>query len=420
MAKQGNSKTILRWILLVGLGAAASFAALKLYEPPPPEIPTARVERRDFVTTVSSRGDLESARSVQITAPQTPDLKIVQLAENGKPVQRGQVVVAFDAASQEDLYVTRDTTVRQVESEIKQADAQHSIVDEQNELLVMQSKYNVERANLEASKQEILAEIEAAKAKIDVDIMQGELRKAQTTSEATDISQKADLARLEERLNKAVRDRDLSKTYLGSMELRSPVDGVIQIMDNNRAQGSFGTSRPPFQEGDTVWTGAVIAEIPDLSSLRVNFRLEEIDRGRVREGLECRIRVDAVPDAQLTGKVDWLSPIATLVFRRIPPDKNFPALASIDKLDPRLRPGMSATVDVVVERDRNVMVIPVKASFQVDGKPTVFVKTGSGFRAQPIEVGSRNSNEIVVTSGLEEGDEIALENPGLRDTNAER
>lgn len=409
----------MRWVLLLGLGAAVSYAALKLYEPPPPEIPTARVERRDFITTVSARGELESAKSVQIAAPQTPDLTIVQLAESGKPIRRGQVVVAFDAASQEDLYVERDTNVRQVESEIKQADAQHSIVDEQNELLVMESQYNLERAELEASKQEILAEIEAEKAKIDVNIMEGELRKAKTTSEATDISQKADLARLEERLGKAVRDRDLSKTYLGSMELRSPVDGVVQIMNNNRAQGSFGTSRPPFQEGDTVWTGAVIAEIPDLSTLRVNFRLEEIDRGRVREGLECRIRVDAVPDAQLRGKVDWLSPIATLVFRRIPPDKNFPALASIEKLDQRLRPGMSATVDVVVERQPNVVVIPVKASFQVDGKPTVFVKTGSGFRAQPIEVSSRNSNEIVVASGLEEGQEIALQNPGLSEATSQ-
>lgn len=413
MPKQGNAKPIVRWALLLALGAAVSYAALKLYEPPPPEIPTARVERRDFITTVSARGELESAKSVQIAAPQTPDLKIVRLAESGKPIQRGQVVVAFDAAAQEDLYVERDTNVRQVESEIKQADAQHSIVDEQNELLVMESQYNLERANLEASKQEILAEIEAEKAKIDVDIMKGELRKAETTTEATDISQKADLARLEERLDKAVRDRDLSKTYLGSMELRSPVDGVVQIMNNNRAQGSFGTSRPPFQEGDTVWTGAVIAEIPDLSTLRVDFRLEEIDRGRVREGLECRIRVDAVPDAQLRGKVDWLSPIATLVFRRIPPDKNFPALASIQNLDQRLRPGMSATVDVVVERQPNVIVIPVKASFQVDGRPTVFVKTGAGFRPQPIEVASRNSNEIVVASGLEEDQQIALQNPGL-------
>ena len=167
MGKQGKGKSILRWVLLIGLGAVVSYGGLKFYEPPPPEIPTARVERRDFITTVSSRGELESAKSVQIAAPQTPDLKIVQLAENGKPVRRGQVVVAFDAAAQEDLFVERDTNVRQVESEIKQADAQHSIVDEQNELLEMESKYNLERANLEASKQEILAEIEAAKAKID-------------------------------------------------------------------------------------------------------------------------------------------------------------------------------------------------------------------------------------------------------------
>ena len=411
MAKQGKAKTFARWAGLLAAGAAVSFAALKLYEPPPPEIPTARVERRDFVTTVTSRGELKSSKSVQIIAPQTPDLKIVRLAENGKPIRRGEVVVAFDAAAQEDLFVTRDTNVRQVESEIKQAQAQHSIVNEQNEMAIMQSRYNRERAELEASKQEILAEIEALKAKIDVDIMDGELQKATTTATATGVSQKADLSRLEERLAKAIRDRDLSKTYLGSMELRSPVDGVVQILENSRAQGSFGTSRPPFQEGDTVWTGAAIGEIPDLSTLRVDVRVEEIDRGRVREGQECRIRVEAVPDAQLRGRIEWLSPIATLVFRRIPPDKNFPALVTIDNLDPRLRPGMSATIDIVVEREPNVLVVPAKASFQIDGQPAVFVRSGAGFRPQAIKVAARNSSDIVISEGVEEGDEIALVNP---------
>lgn len=419
MAKQStlgqrrSSWTAVRWLLMAAVGAAISYGALKLNEPEAEEIPSARVERRDFITTVASRGELTSARSVQIAAPQTPDLKIVRLAESGKPIRRGEVVVAFDAASQEDLYIERDTSVRQVESEIREAQALHSIADERNEMVVMQSKYNLERANLEASKQEILAEIEAEKAKIDVDIMEGELSKAETTSEATDISQNADMTRLNERLEKAIRDRDLSKSYLGNMELRSPVDGVVQIMTNNRAQGSFGTSRPPFQEGDTVWTGAVLAEIPDLSSLRAEFRLEEIDRGRVEMGQECIIKVDAVPDARLTGKVEWLSPIATLVFRRIPPEKNFPAHASIDNLNTQLRPGMSATVEVVVERRPNVLVVPSKASFQIEGRPTVFVREGNGFRRQPISVAARNSNEIVVAEGLEEGEEIALVNPEI-------
>lgn len=411
LGQRQSSWRFVRWIVLAAIGGAASYGALKLYEPVATEIPTARVERRDFVTSVSSRGELTSARSVQVTAPQTPDLKIVRLAESGKPIRRGEVVVAFDAASQEDLFVERDTSVRQVESEIREAQALHSIADERNDMVVMQSRYNLERANLEASKQEILAEIEAEKAKIDVDIMEGELSKAETTVEATDISQGADMTRLNERLQKAVRDRDLSKSYLGNMELRSPVDGVAQIMTNNRAQGSFGTSRPPFQEGDTVWTGAVIAEIPDLSSLRAEFRLEEIDRGRVEMGQECIIKVDAVPEAKLSGKVDWLSPIATLVFRRLPPEKNFPAYASIDRLDAKLRPGMSATVEVVVERRPNVLVIPAKASFQIDGRPTVFIKQGNSYRKQPIEVAARNTTEIVVSEGLEEGQEISLVNP---------
>ena len=164
----------MRWLLLMAIGAACAYGVLNLYEPPAPEVPTALVERRDFVTTVASRGELKSAKSVQISAPQTPDLKIVQLTESGKPVSAGQVVVRFDEAAQEDLYIERDTTVRQVESQIKQADAQHSIVDERNEMEIMTATYNLERAELEASKQEILSVIEGLKNRIDVGVAEGE------------------------------------------------------------------------------------------------------------------------------------------------------------------------------------------------------------------------------------------------------
>ena len=403
----------LRSGLIVLATAAITAGAMMIYGPAPPELPTAVVERRDFLRTVSSRGELKSAQSDQIITPQTPDLKIVQLAENGRPIRRGEVVVRFDESAQEDMLIERETEVRQVDSEIKQAEAQHAITDERNEMMIMQSTYNLERAELEASKQEILAEIEAEKAKIDVTIAKGELTKSETNSKASDMSQAADIERLMERKDKAERDLDLSKTYLGSMVLRAPSDGIVHILPNNRAQGSFGTARPPFQEGDTVWTGATIAEIPDLSSLRVEFRVDEVDRGRVMEGNETRIRVDAVPDATLSGTVSWLSPIATLVFNRLPPEKNFPAFSSIVDIDDRLRPGMSTTVEVVVQRISDVLVIPAKASTQIDGRPTVFVKDGTGFRRATIQVSATNGTDIVVESGLEEGDVIALENPEL-------
>lgn len=420
MAFLRNKRRITIWILCLLAGVVCSYAAFHFYTPPPPEVPTARVERRDFVTAVRARGELKSTRSVVISAPQTPNLTIVRLAESGKPIKKGEIVVAFDAAAQEEEYLEELTELRQVESEIVQAKAQHSIADEQNAMLVMQSEYNVERAKLEASKQEILSEIEGLKNWIDVGITEGELSKAETNAQATDLSQEADLDRLRERRQKAVRDLERIKIYLDSMVLRAPTDGIVHVLQNFRAGGSWGQTRPPFQEGDTVWTGAPIAEIPDLNSLRAEFRIEEIDRGRIEIGQPVRIRVDAVPDADLMGKLEWVSPIATLIFRRFPPDKNFPAQASISNLDDRLRPGMSASVEIEVERRPDVLVIPAKASFQIDGRPTVFVREEGRYRPQPIKVAARNSNEIVIGDGVEEGHVIALENPRLAETKRDR
>ena len=321
--------------------------------------------------------------------------------------------VQFDPAAQEERYLEESTEVRQVDSEIVQARAQHSIADELNAMLVMRSEYDLERAKLEASKQEILSEIEGLKNRIIVKVSEGDLSKAQTTARATDISQESDIVQLEEKKNKAMRDLERTKGYLGNMVLRTPVDGVVQVRPNPRAQGSSRRSRPPFQEGDSVWAGAEIVDIPDLSTMVVEFRVEEIDRGRTRMGQKVRVRVDAVAGAVFEGTVEWLSPIATLIFRRFPPEKNFPARARIDQMDDRLRPGMSASVEVIVEERPDVLVIPSKASFQIDGKPTVFVRSGSGFRRRAIEVLARNANEIVVSDALSEGEVIALENPEL-------
>src|SRR5262249_28647084 len=89
------------------------------------------------------------------------------------------------------------------------------------------------------------------------------------------------------------------------------------------SRGQFGQSPPPFKEGDRAWTGAPIAEIPDMSELQVEFRIEEVDRGLLQIGQPVRVTIDAVPDLQIGSTLDWISPIAQLLFRSFPPEKNF-------------------------------------------------------------------------------------------------
>ena len=80
-------------------------------------------------------------------------------------------------------------------------------------------------------------------------------------------------------------------------------------------------------------------------------------------------------------------------------------------LDPRLRPGMSASAQIVVERQPGVFLIPTKASFLLNGKPAVYIQKGQNFVTRNIEVGRRNDDDIVVTGGLKEGELVTLESP---------
>jgi len=376
------------------------------------EVKVAKARRTEFIIGVRTRGEVRSVNSVVLTAPQVPDPRIVRLVESGRPVKKGDVVVEFDAAQQEQTYLEKDTTVRTVDSETVQTKASHRMVDEQDGMNLMTSQYNVERAKLDASKAEVVSEIEGAKSRIDVGTSEGELKQVQTTISAHDATQQTDLNRLRQRKDKAVRDADRAKSYLSKMVLRAPNDGIVNILPNFRASGSFGSAPPPFREGDRAWTGASIAEIPDLSEMRIDLKLEEVDRGKLKVGQTLKVRVDAVADKELTANLDWISPIAQVNYKGMGlSEKIFPARAALKNLDPRLRPGMSATAEVVIESEPNRLLIPVSASFIHHGKPAVYVQRGQNFELREIEVGKRNETDMVVLKGLKEGETVALENP---------
>jgi HlyD family secretion protein len=413
LGQTSNKGRYAGWVIGLLALSGAGYAAYHYNTSKPIEVPVAGVRRGEFVISVKSRGEIRSVRSTILSAPQVPNPRIVRLAESGKPVRRGEVVVEFDTAQLEQYYLDRQTQVRTVDSEIVQQKATHRITNEQDAMSLMTSQYDVQRSELEASKAEILSEIEGAKTRIDVGISQGSLQQVKTTIKAHGVSQEADIDRLQMRKDKTVRDMDRIKGYLSRMIIRAPVDGIVNVMPNFRAQGSWGSTPPAFKEGDNAWTGAAIAEIPDLSEMRIELKLEEVDRGKVKLGQLIKVRVDAVPDREFTATLDWISPIASLQFRGFggTSEKQFPARATLKENEGRLRPGMSASAEILIETAPNSLLIPAKASFMEKGQPAVWVQRGQGFQVRLIEVGKRNDNDIVVTGGLQEGDRIALENP---------
>ena len=405
-------KKIALWVVGLGLCGGVGYATYYYGVRTVVEVAVARVRRGNFVRAVRVRGEVKSVNTKLLLAPQVPNLRITKLAVSGRPVRAGEVVVEFDGAANDQALTQMNLQVQTVQSQKVSMQASQKMTNEADKMSLMTSAYSLERAKLEASKAEIVSNIEKEKSRINVGTAEGSLDLTRASVNAHLVSQQTDLQRLQVNIDKTNRDMDRVKGYVSNMVLRAPVDGVVNILSNFRSGGDFGSAGIPFREGDTVPTGMAIAEIPDLSKMRVEVRLDEVDRGKVKLGQAVKIRVDAIPDREFDAILDWISPIATLQFRGSrDADKQFPAYGTLASVDPRLRPGMSASIDIIIDSQPNVLLIPIRASFTQGGKPSVYIQNGTEFHLRQIEVGAQNEAEIVVTGGLKEGELVTLEDP---------
>ena len=124
------------------------------------------------------------------------------------------------------------------------------------------------------------------------------------------------------------------------------------------AGGWFSDNPPEFRPGDRAWNGATIAELPDFSTLQVSTRIDEVDRGRIQLGQTATIRVDAVPDREFQAHIAQISALAKTDFSTWPPPRNFDVTLQLDTKDPRLRPGMSGSGRIAVNRIPGSILIP--------------------------------------------------------------
>src|SRR5688500_15102427 len=119
---------LITWMLGLGLCGGGVFAAYRYTGTTEVEVAVARARRADFIISVRTRGDIKSAKSTILKAPQVPALRIIHLAENGRPIRKGEVVVEFDSVYQEQNVLNRTTGVQAANGNIVQAQASQRMV----------------------------------------------------------------------------------------------------------------------------------------------------------------------------------------------------------------------------------------------------------------------------------------------------
>ena len=374
------------------------------------DVPTTAVVKGEFIDYLQVRGEVKAVRSVALTVPTTGggDLQIVELAKNGMSIKKGDVVVRFDPMTVQRALNDRRSEFKQADEEISKTRAQFRIQEQQAQTDLTKARYDVRRAELDVVPSEFLPRMEREQKELALKDAKARQAESERRLKALGDIEKAELGSKIQKRDKARFDMEHADRQLGGLEIVAPVDGVVAIMPNWRSC----CPPPDFKPGDRAWPGQIIAEVPDLSTLRVTARLEEAERGRMQPGQRVIVRADAVPDKELVGKIGDISALARVDFSNWPPQRNFDMIVQIDQIDARLRPGMNTTVRVAVDRVADAVLIPARAVFEKDGRSVAYVqRPRGGWDERVVQIARRGQEQLVVREGVRPGERIALKDP---------
>ena len=400
-------------IIVIGLVIVGTAAFVSVGRGSVPDLPTTEVKKGEFVDAIEIRGEIRPLRSIVLTSPmQSGDLQIVKLVASGTVVKAGDTVVEFDGSTLRRTMQEKQSELKQAEAEIEQSSAQSRIVKEQNSTELMKAQYNIQRAKLDVAKGDTVSRIDLEKAKLALDDSEQKLHELEAKIKSDTTAAEADISAKRRKREKALFDFQRAERGLQNLQLKAPAPGMVSVLTNYRSGSTWGGGEVEFREGDRAWPGAAVLELPDLSSVHLEARLDETDRGRLNVGQEAVIRIEAISGKEFKAKIERISVLARGDYSSWPPTRNFDLNLVLTEIDPKIRPNMTAVARIATDRVTDVIVVPADAVFQRDGYPIVYRLAGSTFEEQRVEVARRGREQAIITSGLRPGDRIASRRPG--------
>lgn len=373
------------WRLGVVVGALglAGWGVKHFYftPPPAPQVITAKVAKEDLEDTVLASGTMLASREVNVGAQATGQIKRIHV-DLGQQVTQGQLIAEIDSTTQTNA--------------LRNAEAQIALLQAQRRSRAATAR----QAQIDlARKQTLIRDDAGSKADLDA---------AQMTVATTS----ADLDALDAQIRQAQISLDTARVNLGFTKIKAPIDGTViaVVLEQGRTVNAL-------QSAPTV------IKLAKLDQILVRAQISEADVVRVKPGLpayftilgdplhrfETRLRaIEPVPEINQTDtKVTTATATTTAIY--------YNGLFDIPNPDGRLRPLMTAQVNIVLDKVEGALVIPASALGKRDRKTktyTVNVLETRGDVKQvvprQVKIGLNNRVQAQVLDGLKEGEEVVV------------
>lgn len=294
--------------------------------------PVTRVRQGDVVVRTFTRGELRAVRTATISAPNLfGTIQVTRLAPLGGFAREKDLIVEFDDSEVQARLEQKQLELEQLDEQIKKAQADLAIRNNQDEVDLLRARYSVRRAQLEVQRNPLLSTIDQKKNDLTLQEAQQRLKQLESDIKSKQEQTQAEMEVLRQKRQRALLEISRERQRLGQVKMLSPISGLVAIRQNRSGfSGMFGSAVPDIREGDQLQPGIQVADVLDLSELEVTARVGELDRANLREGQDVTIRLDAISDKVFNGKIKSLSGTASANIFSSDPGKKFDVTFSID------------------------------------------------------------------------------------------
>lgn len=363
-------------------------------------IPTYTVTYKDFNNIIKIDGYTEPLHSTTANCPLYMEGTINNLIEDGTYVEEGDILCVIEVP---DLQIEYDEVLANYENSLAnltklEADlnSQYAVLESQ----VLTNKADAQIAQLDSLQLEYSTPNQRRIKELELAQSELQRKKIEKKLETLKIIQQTELKRMEIEIQGQERRLERAKEQLESLTIRAPKSGLaIRAM-------SWLTGKK-MKDGDNVWSNMPIVNIPNIESMKVIIKAPEAEFKSISVGDSVYYTFNAMPDNIAFGKITMKSPIGQQISDESKV-KVFDIEASIDSTIIMPDPGFSANCNIVLNHERNVFAVPRIAVFDSDSIKIVYVKKNNGYEARQVITGLNSSKEVIVSNGLNDGEEILL------------
>jgi len=377
-----RKKLLIVLVIVAALGAIV-LANLQSRREKSVKVTVDKVKKQDLTSIISASGEIKPKKNVNISA-QVPGRIIKIGVVEGQEVKAGDFLLKLDSTQYEANADRDQNFIRAARADLIQAEAR--LQRDKNSLDRQQKLFDDDLISKE--------QLEAAQAQYNVS-------EAQTNA-------------IEFQIKQAEASFTSTMDNLAKTTYNSPIDGVITSLRVEEGEVAIiGTMNNP---------GTVLLTIADLSVMEVEVEVDETDVVGVAMAQEANVRVDAFPATIFKGKVTEIGSSAlqqATAGVSTQESKDFKVVVTLDDPDRKLKPGLSASADIIVAEKKQALAVPISSLVLRDKEGVddnapsadreeegVYVVENERAKFVPVVKGITGGMMIEITSGLEEGREI--------------